>query len=365
MTTLEDLNLRFNPFKNITPTISDQDMVWASMSDVKSKLQRCYDDCINNNSKQIVLNWGQWGGGKTFSAYFFSKEMQNVGHLKHIYVRCPKDGAKAVDEFFTSIIDAITFDSLSDHIQRLIENHGEDALIKYLTPRATKEFAKAITLIGSQDEEIRNTMNRLLFTGLSRAELKKLGLAKDIQTDSDSIRFLAGVLSCFTGDDGLINGRVVIWLDEMEDLIYFTPKNYKSFSQSLRDLFDIMPDRFLFFMNFTLAELEESVIQLMLGDAVWSRVTRKVRYKEFSEDDALQYIEDLLSAAKISAASENPFNTEISRALINNIPINILTPREINKNVKSLLTFAQEKDKTEIDIHVFNDWVRDYAEDTQ
>jgi len=51
---------------------------------------------------------------------------------------------------------------------------------------------------------------------------------------------LAGILSCFTGNERINNGRVVIWLDEMEDLIYFAPKNYKAFSQILRGLFSLL-----------------------------------------------------------------------------------------------------------------------------
>jgi len=364
MTTLTELNLGFNPFKDATANNASSNLVWASMDDVKSKIERSYNDCLTNNSKQIILNWGQWGGGKTFSAFYFAKEMHGVDHLQHIYIKCPKDGAKATDELFTSVIDSISFDGLNKHIKKLIASVGDVALIDYLSPIATKEYAKAIALIGSSNSEISDTMNRFLFSGITKSELKKLGLARDIQTDSDSVKFLSGILSCYTGTDQINNGRVVIWLDEMEDLIYFAPKNYKIFSQILRDLFDTIPDRFLFFMNFTLSEGQESTIQLILGDALWSRVTKKIRYKEFSEEDALSYVKDLLIASKINKASDLPFNIDIAQALINNIPLNTLTPREINKNITSLLSYAVEHNSNNIDIHVFNEWVKDYAENS-
>lgn len=364
MGTLKELNLESNPFKDITPNKEDDKMVWASMTDVKTKLERSYSDCINNNSKQIILNWGQWGGGKTFSAYYFSRKMGSVDNLHHIYLRCPKDGAKAVDEFFTSIIDAFTFEILNDHIHGLINQVGADTLIDYLSPRATREYAKAIVLIGSKDPDIYDMMNRFLFSGLTKTELKKLGLAKDIQTDNDSVKFISGILSCYTGNNLINDGRVVVWLDEMEDLIYFAPKYYKMFSQVLRDLFENIPDRFLFFMNFTLSEGEESVIQLILGDALWSRVTKKIRYKEFNENDALEYINDLLQTSKIDEEKDDPFNIEIARALINNIPLNNLTPREINKNINSLLSYSLENNVSNIDVHVLNEWVKDYSENS-
>ncbi len=360
---LEQINLSYNPFKDVSPNIDDTHMVWASMGEVKAKLERSYKDCINNNSKQIILNWGQYGGGKTFSAYYFSKQMSDVDNIKHIYLRCPKDGAKATDEFFISIIDALGFEELNQHIHKLITEVGEDALIAYLTPRATREFAKAICLIGSQEPDTREMMNRFLFSGISKAELKKLGLAKDIYTDSDSGRFLSGILSCYTGTNAINNGRVVIWLDEMEDLIYYAPKNYKAFSQILRDLFDNISDRFLFFLNFTLAEGEESVIELMLGAALWSRVTKKIRYKEFSEANALEYANELLAVARINKNIESPLSPEILNILISNIPINILTPREINKHINSLLSYSMEHELSTITLEVFNNWSKEYSED--
>lgn len=364
MTNLNTLNLAFNPFADITPNIASTQLIWASMGEVKSKLERTYGDCINHNSKQIVLNWGPLGGGKTFSAFYFSKTMADADNLKHIYLVCPKDGAKATDEFFKNIIDEISFDTLRSHIGELINQNGEDELIRYLTPRATKEYAKAIALIGSENDDVSEMMNRFLFTGLTKNELKKLGLAKDIQTDNDSVKFLSGILSCFTGTEEINNGRVVIWLDEMEDLIYFTPKNYRSFSQSLRELFANIPDRFLFFMNFTLAEGEDSTIKLMLGEALWSRVTKKIRYKEFTEDDALDYVTTLLEAGRIVKGDNKPFSAEISINIINNIPLRDLTPREINKHITSLLSFVMEHDLNIINNDVLNDWVKDYAENS-
>ena len=87
----------------------------------------------------------------------------------------------------------------------------------------------------------------------------------------------------------------------MEDLIYYSPKHYKIFSQVLRDLFDSLHSSVLFFMNFTLAESEESTIELILGGAVWSRITKKIRYKQFTEKNAFDYCNELLTRSKIDS----------------------------------------------------------------
>jgi hypothetical protein len=333
------------------------------MQEVKSKIEKTYSDCINNNSKQLVLNWGAYGGGKTFSAYYFIKEKTKIENLHHIYVRCPKDGAKAADEFFKNIIDYISFEKLQAHIRLLIANNGESMLMQFLTPITGREYSKAICLIGSEDFEVSETMNRFLYTGLTKTELKKLGLAKDIQTDTDSIKFLAGIISCFIGDGNFYNGKVVFWIDEMEDLIYYSSKHYKGFSQVLRDLFDSISNGFLMFMNFTLAEGEESTIELILGGAVWSRITKKIRYKHFLLDNALAYSIELLTHAKMDTNNSNPLSEEIIRLVLQQIPLNNLTPREINKHLSSLLSFAIDREVSNIDLNIANNWIAEYSED--
>lgn len=357
-----DLNLKYNPFQNITPTLEDGNIVWAEMHDIKQKIEKSYSDCLASNSKQIILNWGQYGGGKTFSAFYFINKHKQTQDFTNIYVRCPKDGSKSTDEFFKSVIDYISFEKIHIRVKELLTSIGEVKLLEYLTAKASREYAKAICLLGSDDTETKETMNRFLYSGLTKTELKKLGLAKDIQTDSDSIKFLAGIISIFTGDGKLFKGHVALWIDEMEDLIYYSPKHYKTFSQVLRDLFDSIQGSILFFMNFTLAESEESTIELILGGAVWSRITKKIRYKQFTEKNAFDYCNELLNHSKIDTDKSAPIDSETINKVIKLIPIGNLTPREINKHFKSLFDFASDKGIKQIDENLVNGWIKDYEE---
>lgn len=350
-------NLKFNPFANITPSIDDENLVWVQMKEIKEKIENSYKDCLANNSKQIILNWGQYGGGKTFTAYYFKNLFRD--NFTNIYLRCPKDGAKSTDELFKNIIDCLTFEKIHNRVKELNAVVGQQQLLTLLSSKSGSEYAKAILLIGSDDEDIKNTMNRFLYSGLTKTDLKKLGLAKDIQTSTDLIKFLAGIIYLFTFD----KGRVAIWLDEMEDLIYYSPKHYKTLSQVLRDLFDSIPNNILFFMNFTLAESEESTIELILGGAVWSRITKKIRYKQFSQEDALNYCKDLLNNAIVSNNKPFPIADNCILGIIIMIPQNNLTPREINKHFTSFISFCNENGK-KMDEDSFNNWVK-YFEDEQ
>lgn len=362
MTSLSDLNLSTNPFLYITPNQDGtRPLVWADMTEVKNKIQTSYTNCLRSHGKQIVLNWGPWGGGKTFSSAYFIQEYKSNSELTQIYITCPKDGAKASTELLKNIVDYLTFDKIQEKVKSLIGKYGEVRLVNLLTPRASKEYAKAICLIGSDNAEITDLMNRFLYKGLTKVQLTKLGLAKDLSSGSDISKFLSGLLSCFTEEDDTGNKFLTIWIDEMEDLIYFSPKNYKGFSQSLRDLMDSLPNRFILFMNFTLAEGEEETINLILGGAVWSRITKKIKFTPFSIENALNYSLTLLNDAKINKNKSTPISTNILDKLLRSIPINDLTPRQINKTLNSILEFTMDKGKKNIDDSLFISWASENA----
>ena len=361
MKTLGQINLEKNPFNETTPSREKQ-YFWAGNEIVKDKISSCYSDGMESDVKQLILNWGPYGGGKTFSAYFFLNQYKDE-NITQIYVRSPKDGSKATREIFNSIIDELTFSGISERIQFLIQNIGVTELTKYLSLRAGIEYTKAILLIGSQEDNVMPIMNRFLYTSVTASEMKTLGLAKPIKTDNDLIKFLTGLLSCFAFKSDQMDYKLIIWFDEMEDMIYYSTKHYKAFSQFLRDLYDNITDNLLIFLNFTLAEGEDSTIELILGTALWTRILKKIRFKDFDHDDALKYASDLLNDAKIDSELSKPISTENLKRLLDMLTLGNLTPREINKKMSALVRFAQNNNHDEVDEDIINSFVREQEED--
>jgi hypothetical protein len=362
MNQLTEMNLSFNPFRDITPTMGKDQLVWAEMHTVKSQIQKAYSDCLDKGMKELVLNWGPYGGGKTFSSYYFLKNYDSHKELKQIYIRCPKDGNKAVREFFTNIIDDLTLDVIRIKVSNLIMIYGESTLKKLLTPVYSSEFANAICLLNSDEDEVVNTMNRFFYSGLTKTELKKLSLSKNIQSDIDIVKILSGIFYCFIGGNEIKKGHLVFWIDEMEDLIYYSSKNYKSFSQILRDLFDSISDNFLVFMNFTFAENEDSTIELILGAALWSRVTKKIRFRHLDYVSSLVYVEELLNHSRINKENEFPLSNSQAENVLKLIPEANLTPREINKYFRSLINYGIDKNVSTIDSGLIEEWYIDYTD---
>lgn len=366
MITISELNLKFNPFKDLTPDVGRDDLYWAGLPDLYQKIEKCYNDCLNNKAKQIILNWGPYGGGKTFTAkYFTAKQQSSQKVVTQIYLRSPKDGSKATNELFRSVLDSISFSRIKEQIELLTRNVPIDELKTFLNKRTrSEEYTEAILKIGSGDNDTLNLMRSYLYSGVTKTELRKLGLARDLQTDTDYAKFLSGLLSCFVGDGRFFDGYLFLWLDEMEDLIYYTPKNYKILSQFLRDLFDYVPNSFVAFLNFTLAEPEEKTIELILGGALWSRITKKIRFKELTLPDALVYAEDLIKHAQVTSNSLQPFTRSSIQKVIGLIPTNI-TQREINRHFESVISYALRNEITTIDDGVIARWQPEFREDNE
>lgn len=356
-----ELNLKENPFKaNIPNPELDRhnNLIWAGLKNIKGTIVSIYTQAANTIHKQIILNWGPYGGGKTFAADYFINSYfnstENDKSFVQVYIRSPKDGSKASKDFFKNFIDFISFNKISE-ISKMKKNELGEANFKSFITQTIKsqEFSEAIYQLSSNDPDVLNLMRRYIYTGLTKTELKKLNLARNLEIDTDYIKFLAAIILILIHP----NNRFVLWIDEMEDLIYYSPKYYRTFSQILRDLFDTLSQNFTVFMNFTLSEPKESTIELLLGGAIWSRINRKVRFKELSVEDALEYILDLLRNYQLEENGTIPFNENVSQDVIDLISPTDITPRKLNEYFGELIEYARENDHALITEDVLKLWL--------
>jgi len=362
MTTFEVLNLRENPFKSITPDPNNfniENSLWAGLDDVKEKLVEIYESFGSDDAMRITLNWGPWGGGKTYAAYYFVYNPKfNEQNYTQIYVRSPKDGSSSVNQLYRSIIDYMSFSRIKLQVNTLLEKIGDKALFDLINQKInSEEYSKAIILVGSKDTDIESIMHRYLYSNVTNTELKKVGLARTIDTEIDKIKVLSGLFHCFIGNETETTGKLVLWIDELEDLIYYSAKHYKIFSQALRDLADTMNENFGLFLNFTLAEPEQDTIELILGSALWSRITNKIRFSDLDFENAKKYVKDLINFYQIEKKDNfEPFSEETIELLIKIVETIELTPREINKVFNNIFTYSQKNGYEIINKPVYDEW---------
>jgi hypothetical protein len=135
----------------------------------------------------------------------------------------------------------------------------------------------------------------------------------------------------------------------MEDLVYYPTRQYIAFSNGLRNVINRLSSYFTLLMNFTLTAPEAfEDIQTVLGDALTSRVTSQVYFKEPSEEEAYVYVVDLLSQFRtkdpidLDLPRTYPFTEGSLRALIHSLLER--TPRYINLQCSKVIKEALQQD---------------------
>jgi len=336
-------NLRQNPFADVTPNFSfsnKREMAWADMSKLKEKFEKIFKRLINRGEKQVVLNWGTWGGGKTFCALYYYNEFLEKENIETIYIKLPKEGKTIDFNLQKEILDFISFSRIKSKIQELKTLMAENDLLKYVTNVIkSEEYAKAILLIGNNSKATDDLMKHYIFNGLSKGELKKLGLSRNIQSVNERSKFIAGILTLFTYKK---EDRLVLWIDEMEDLVHLNSKDSTLATQFLRDLID------LFNKNIT----------ILLGDALSRRIQNYIQFDSFDKANAFIYISDLIKANQIKKnKSLFPFDKKLVNKIVEDIPPEKLNPGEVNKIFKELLNLALDEDADNISIELYNQYL--------
>jgi len=362
MKTLQELNLNKNPFEMLTPS-PNGNFVWAGMKVQKAKITNAYEQAFQMNSRQLILNWGPVGGGKTFAAYYFkfkSKELFPKApnrEVINVYVRTPKDGGNAFTQLFRDFIDSYSMTKIRESIKEMLGRLGKEELERTLrASNISEEFTKAIIKLGDDDEQTQRIITSYVYGTATAAEIKKIGLFRQLKAEPDFVKFLAGIIILLTAETTK-ETRLFFWIDEMEDMVYYNSKQFKQFSQSIRDLVDTINEKFTLFLNFTLSEGEDDTVKTLLGEALWSRKNYDIRFKDFKVSDGIEYCKDLIHYFQIDNSVEFfPFELSAIEVLLKTLPTALLTPREINKKMNALLMYARENDKTQISTQVVSNF---------
>ena len=324
MTYLMDWNLaglRENPF-TISPPTDPKQAIWAGLDVIKDEFNRVFWEARASAPTQVVLCRGSMGGGKTHASLFFSSDENipetspSVQNLEVLRVQTPTETGNPARDFYLDIMEQIGLDRIAEMIKKNVESIGSDIVKQNLRrTMVSSDFTKALLDLGgtpfypSSDLQL-----KAYFLGkCTTTELRKLGLNRNIEKTQDYFRVLAGVFQSFIGlseaNDVAEHNRFCLWIDEMENFIYFTPPQYRPFGQGLRELVDRLPYFFTLFMNFTLTAPEEyEEIELILGNYLTDRITRHIFFDEVKDQEKmLQYVRELLFHYRLEEKPKAPY----------------------------------------------------------
>jgi len=244
-------------------------------------------EVINFDSRKVILNWGQSGSGKTRIAYYFENNLSTILDISddnffHAYVNIPIDGQDANKEIIKNIFDNLSIRKIKREISATIKEIGKEELLERVNNKIrSKNFNDTIIHL-SKDIFPIIAFQQYVFDGFSSKELKKIGLSKSLKTNEDYKIFLAAIIVAIVS--GKSDKKFILWLDRVENMVhYYNSQQFKVMAQLFGYLVDRIDENFLVFLNFTCTGDLDSV-RLSLGDELWSRIDKKIRFQISSVD---------------------------------------------------------------------------------
>lgn len=359
------IELRGNPFTALPP-IDPASARWADMERLKGDFHTVLREAKGTAPTQAVLCRGPIGGGKTHAALYFGlkerwPEQEPSVRDIHIWrVPTPKETGKPDRDFYIDVMEHLDIENTRETLRSAVDEVGYETARDVLRrTMVSADLTKA--LLDLRNEDYNPLLNAYFLGKCTSTELRKLGLNRNIEKTQDYFRVLAGVFQCYIGfsrsSEPTQHSRVCLWIDEMEDFLYFTPSQYRPFGQGLRELVDRVSSFFTLFLNFTLTSPEEyEEIELILGAYLMDRVTHNIFFNEMRDEEMLTYVRERLahceteqrnSRKDIEESPYYPFKETALKSLLADLPR--MTPRSINKRCRIALVKAFERGVFESD----------------
>lgn len=338
--------LKTNPFR-ITPAISSEELIWAGFPEIKKKFENRIKRSIQMPNSGLVLNWGEYGSGKTHAARYFNKCKVLSDIAKEIKSKSPYSlvfllpkGKNPVYDMFVAIVDKIDIEEIRSlfknetlEITSFIDTFSDNLHIKSVLKAF---FSDANSLL----------LKKYLYGNLTAAELRDLnsyGILRYLNSDSDYTKLLAGFFTCLTHKK-LHFSTVIIWIDEFEDISILNNINVDKTNNFIRELLDNTPNNLLLFLNLTQsALLNIQDLGQYLSEAVRSRIKDRIHFELPSKDELILYLKELLNNPLYRQEKTDkplyPFTEEIINVVIDELKNSSL--RRYNEAFSILLDIAE------------------------
>lgn len=353
----EKFKLKTNPFR-MTPAISSQEIIWAGFPEIKKKFEDRIKKSIKIPNSGLVLNWGEYGSGKTHAARYFNRidilneisSKLNSSAPFSIVFTLPK-GKNPVNDIFVSIIDKIDIKTIREEFKDLdlvpfIDNISDNLHIR--------NVLKAI--FSDANETL---IKKYLYGTMSNTELRELNkynIIRWLNNDSDYIKVLSGLFSCLTYNKKVYSS-IVIWIDEFEDITLLNSTNIEKVNNFIRELLDGTPNNLLIFLNLTQsALLKVEDLAEYLSDAVRSRIKDRIHFDFPTEDEIKIYLDELLNNELYRTGSVSnkyyPFDENVVDEIVKEFQNNSL--RKYNEAFSMLLDIADLEEVSPIALEFYN-----------
>jgi hypothetical protein len=354
----EKIGFKKNPF-NVIPSIEPNNLIWANFKDNKKRFDDIISSSLTNSESKVILNVSRYGGGKTHTSYYYSQNSnlpeidESYEYPLHVIINTPKEGKEAVNEFFIKTIEGFSLTSIEEVVYNFRNSfENESNSLNHIQKIANSEdLGRIIWYLGDKEHSKIFEAERVLFGNETSKIKDSLKLRRGIKNNSDKIHILSSIiqlLSLYDQNSELDSPRrIFIWLDELESLVYYSSKEYKPFTQAIRELFDLTPKYLNIFMNFSFAEPGDMQdIELVIGEALIDRVTEQFVFMETDIQEGKEYVKDLFQQFSVNEREFFPFTENSLEKILELGPHYTgkpIMPRTINRWCLHAIKIANEK----------------------
>lgn len=354
MKTIQEMyGLKSNPFR-MTPAANPEELVWAGFSDVRTKIEKRIQRAVNLPNSSLVLNWGDYGSGKTHAARYFRKQsvlkaLSGENSLPFVVLLDLPKGKEPVFELYTKIIDRLDIEGLRFAL-------GEKAMEK-------------VRLAVNDNILLRNILEYVLDCTVEPAEAKaflygnigirdsliKRGIQRKLNSDNDYIELLSGLFTLLTLGK-MPFSCIILWIDEFEDICIQNSANVAKINNMIRGLMDKSPNNLLIFLNLTeSAMMDVSDLSDYLQEAVVSRIRERIELAVPDIESMKDYVRELMNNPLFRDENKGyyPFDENVIDEIIKDKKVGA-SLRAYNEIFSTLLEDAAYEEKAKIDIDFYN-----------
>lgn len=280
----------------MVPAINSNELIWAGFSDIKTRFENRILRSLQIPNSAIVLNWGDYGSGKTHAARFFCKDnvmkelAQRAGCTSplSILINFPR-GKKVIEEIYTQVLDKIDIRYLRANIPHdvnicdCIKNSTDSIYVQKVLEEVFLDRGRSVEHVKA-----------FLYGTEFARELVSDGITRKLVIETDAVDLLSALMNVVT--EAKIYSAVILWIDEFEDIALQNSNGINAANSFIKIMLDKTPNHFLLFINFTLSAIA-SVENLgdYLQDAVKSRIVQRYEFRYPNTADVLNYISELMN----------------------------------------------------------------------
>lgn len=356
MLSFEKFMLRDNPFR-VVPAINAKELIWAGFGGIKEEFEKRIMSSLLIPNSAIVLNWGDYGSGKTHAARYFCKDSVTEKLAETVHCKKPLSmminfprGKKVIEEMYIQILDKIDIADLrasipvEANITECIDNSTDNGFIRSVL----KEML-------ANKERKEDQIKAFLYGTEYSKDLMNAGITRKLNIETDAVDLLSALFNVMT--ETHLYSAVILWIDEFEDITLQSSNGINAANSFIKILLDKTPNRLLIFINFTLTAIAsmESLADY-LQEGVKSRIVKRYELAYPNREDMLEYISDLMNHPLFRTTPVQnrfmPFEEVVVNQIINDL--GSVSLRKYNEAFSRLLDLAALEDQETIDMQFYS-----------